>query len=200
MSFPGIFSDINSDSLFNSWIIYKFIHLQIFKFPNCLCIEKFRCFIIYKVVILHFIKSNKLENMYPEEIVIPMKEELTENGFTELLSAADVEKVLSEKGTTLVMINSVCGCSAGTARPGVVRAVQTGNKKPDHITTSFAGFDVEAVNKVREHLMPYPPSSPAIALFKDGKLVHMIERHMIEGRSAQMIADNLVSAFEMHCN
>ncbi|MEO8772556.1 MAG: BrxA/BrxB family bacilliredoxin [Ferruginibacter sp.] len=138
--------------------------------------------------------------MYPEEIVIPMKEELTENGFTELLSAADVEKVLSEKGTTLVMINSVCGCSAGTARPGVVRAVQTGNKKPDHITTSFAGFDVEAVNKVREHLMPYPPSSPAIALFKDGKLVHMIERHMIEGRSAQMIADNLVSAFEMHCN
>lgn len=138
--------------------------------------------------------------MYPEEIVIPMKEELTENGFTELLSAADVEKVLSEKGTTLVMINSVCGCSAGTARPGVLRAVHTGNKKPDFITTSFAGFDVEAVNKVREHLMPYPPSSPAIALFKDGKLVHMIERHMIEGRSAQMIADNLISAFEMHCN
>ena len=138
--------------------------------------------------------------MYPEEIVIPMKEELTENGFTELLSADDVEKVLNEKGTTLVMINSVCGCSAGTARPGVLRAVHTGNKKPDHITTSFAGFDVEAVNKVREHLMPYPPSSPAIALFKDGKLVHMIERHMIEGRSAQMIADNLISAFEMHCN
>ncbi|MFT3912012.1 MAG: BrxA/BrxB family bacilliredoxin [Ferruginibacter sp.] len=138
--------------------------------------------------------------MYPEEIVIPMKEELTENGFTELLSAADVEKALSEKGTTLVMINSVCGCSAGTARPGVLRAVLTGNKKPDHITTSFAGFDIEAVNKVREHLMPYPPSSPAIALFKDGKLVHMIERHMIEGRSAQMIADNLISAFNMHCN
>lgn len=138
--------------------------------------------------------------MYPEEIVIPMKEELTENGFTELLSASDVEKVLGEKGTTLVMINSVCGCSAGTARPGVLRAIHGDHKKPDHITTSFAGFDVEAVNKVREHLMPYPPSSPAIALFKDGKLVHMIERHMIEGRSAQMIADNLVSAFEMHCN
>ena len=119
--------------------------------------------------------------MYPEEIVVPMKEELTENGFTELLSAADVEKVLNEKGTTLVMINSVCGCSAGTARPGVLMAVHNGQKKPDHITTSFAGFDIEAVNKVREHLMPYPPSSPAIALFKDGELVHMIERHMIEG-------------------
>lgn len=138
--------------------------------------------------------------MYPEEIVIPMKEELTENGFTELLSAADVEKILNEKGTTLVMINSVCGCSAGTARPGVLMAVSGQHKKPDHITTSFAGFDIEAVNKVREHLMPYPPSSPAIALFKDGQLVHMIERHMIEGRSAQMIAANLISAFETHCN
>ena len=138
--------------------------------------------------------------MYPEEIVIPMKEELTENGFTELLSAADVEKVLGEKGTTLVMINSVCGCSAGTARPGVIRAIQIGSKKPDHITTRFAGFDIEAVNKVREHMMPYPPSSPAIALFKDGKLVHMIERHNIEGRSAQMIADNLIGAFDAHCN
>lgn len=138
--------------------------------------------------------------MYPEEIVIPMKEELTENGFTELLSASDVEKVLGEKGTTLVMINSVCGCSAGTARPGVVMAINNGKKKPDNITTSFAGFDIEAVNKVREHLQPYPPSSPAIALFKDGQLVHMIERHMIEGRSAQMIADNLMGAFEAHCN
>ena len=137
--------------------------------------------------------------MYPEEIVIPMKEELTENGFTELLSANDVETKLNEKGTTLVMINSVCGCSAGTARPGVVMAVKNGNKKPDNITTSFAGFDIEAVNKVREHLMPYPPSSPAIALFKDGQLVHMIERHNIEGRSAQMIAENLMSAFEKHC-
>lgn len=138
--------------------------------------------------------------MYPAEIVIPMKEELTENGFTELLSASDVEKTLAEKGTTLVMINSVCGCSAGTARPGAIMAVQNSNKKPDHITTSFAGFDIEAVNKVREHLMPYPPSSPAIALFKDGKLVHMIERHNIEGRSARMIADNLIGAFETYCN
>ena len=138
--------------------------------------------------------------MYPEEIVLPMKEELTENGFKELLSAEDVENALKEKGTTLVMINSVCGCSAGTARPGVVMAVRNSSKVPDQITTSFAGFDIEAVNKVRQHMMPYPPSSPAIALFKDGQLVHMIERHMIEGRSAQMIADNLVSAFETHCN
>ncbi len=138
--------------------------------------------------------------MYPEEIVIPMKEELTENGFKELLTAEEVESTLAEKGTTLVMINSVCGCSAGTARPGVILAVRNGNKKPDNITTSFAGFDIEAVNQVRKHLMPYPPSSPAIALFKDGQLVHMIERHNIEGRSAQMIADNLTSAFETHCN
>ncbi len=138
--------------------------------------------------------------MYPEEIVIPMKEELTEHGFQELLNADDVEKVLAEKGTTLVMINSVCGCSAGTARPGVLLAVNNSAKKPDHITTSFAGFDIEAVNQVRKHLLPYPPSSPAIALFKDGELVHMIERHMIEGRSAKMIADNLLGAFDAHCN
>ena len=138
--------------------------------------------------------------MYPEEIVIPMKEELTDNGFKELLNAADVESALSAKGTTLVMINSVCGCSAGTARPGVLMAVNKSTKKPTQITTSFAGFDVDAVNQVRKHLLPYPPSSPAIALFKDGELVHMIERHMIEGRSAQMIADNLIGAFDTHCN
>ena len=138
--------------------------------------------------------------MYPEELVIPMKEELTENGFTELLSKKDVDEVLSREGTSLVMINSVCGCSAGTARPGVVMAVTSGEKRPDRLTTSFAGFDVEAVKKVREHLMPYPPSSPSIALFKDGQLVHFVERHMIEGRSAQMIADNLLGAFEEYCN
>lgn len=138
--------------------------------------------------------------MYPAEIVVPMKEELTDNGFKELLTASDVEAQLAEKGTTLVMINSVCGCSAGTARPGVLLAVNNAAKKPDHLTTSFAGFDIEAVKQVREHLMPYPPSSPAIALFKDGKLVHMIERHMIEGRSAQMIAQNLIGAFDEYCN
>ena len=138
--------------------------------------------------------------MYPEEIVIPMKEELTENGFAEMLTANDVETTLNDKGTTLVVINSVCGCSAGTARPGVLMAVHNSTVKPDNLTTSFAGFDVDAVKKIREHLLPYPPSSPSIALFKDGQLVHFIERHMIEGRSAQMIADNLIGAFQQYCN
>jgi len=138
--------------------------------------------------------------MYPEEIVVPMKEELTEHGFTELLTAGEVDNQLSKEGTTLVMINSVCGCSAGSARPGVILAVLNSDKKPDHLTTTFAGFDIEAVRKLREHLLPYPPSSPAIALFKNGQLVHFIERHQIEGRPAQMIANNLINAFEQHCN
>jgi putative YphP/YqiW family bacilliredoxin len=138
--------------------------------------------------------------MYPEEIVIPMKEELTENGFSELLSPTDVEAQLSKEGTTLVMINSVCGCSAGSARPGVLMAVANASVKPDYLTTSFAGFDIDAVKTLRQHLLPYPPSSPAIALFKNGQLVHFIERHQIEGRPAQMIAHNLISAFEQYCN
>ena|SRR5947209_1473646 len=138
--------------------------------------------------------------MYPEEIVQPMKEELTENGFKELLNSDDVEKQLKEKGTTLVMISSVCGCSAGSARPGVLMAVMNSDKKPDHLATSFAGFDIEAIQTLRQHLLPYPPSSPAIALFKDGELVHFIERHQIEGRPAQLIAHNLISAFEAYCN
>lgn len=138
--------------------------------------------------------------MYPVEIVQPMKEELTDNGFKELLTKNEVEDQLKQQGTTLVMINSVCGCSAGSARPGVLMAVMNSEKKPDHLTTTFAGFDVEAVQTVRQHLLPYPPSSPSIALFKDGQLVHFIERHMIEGRPAQMIAHNLISAFEQYCN
>ena len=138
--------------------------------------------------------------MYPEEIVVPMKEELTEHGFTELLTASEVDSQLSKEGTTLVMINSVCGCSAGSARPGVILAVLNTDKKPDHLTTTFAGFDIDAVRKLREHLLPYPPSSPAIALFKNGQLVHFIERHQIEGRPAQMIASNLSNAFEQYCN
>jgi putative YphP/YqiW family bacilliredoxin len=137
--------------------------------------------------------------MYPEEIVIPMKEELTENGFSELQTPAEVETQLSKEGTTLVMINSVCGCSAGTARPGVLMAVANTPVKPDFLTTSFAGFDVDAIKTLRQHLLPYPPSSPAIALFKNGQLVHFIERHQIEGRPAQVIAHNLISAFEQHC-
>ena len=138
--------------------------------------------------------------MYPEEIVVPMKEELTDHGFTELLTASEVDSQLSKEGTTLVMINSVCGCSAGSARPGVILAVLNSDKKPDHLTTTFAGFDIEAVRKLREHLLPYPPSSPAIALFKNGQLVHFIERHQIEGRPAQMIASNLKNVFEQYCN
>lgn len=139
--------------------------------------------------------------MYPEEIVIPMKEELTDNGFGELLTPAEVEAQLSKDGTTLVMINSVCGCSAGTARPGVLMAVaNAGEHKPDYLTTTFAGFDIEAVRKLREHLLPYPPSSPAVALFKNGQLVHFIERHQIEGRPAPVIAQNLLGAFKEYCN
>jgi putative YphP/YqiW family bacilliredoxin len=138
--------------------------------------------------------------MYPAELVQPMKEELTDNGFKELLTKEEVDSQLKQSGTTLVMINSVCGCSAGTARPGVLMAVMNSSKKTDHLTTTFAGFDTEAVQTVRQHLLPYPPSSPSIALFKDGQLVHFIERHMIEGRSAQMIAHNLIGAFEAYCN
>ncbi len=138
--------------------------------------------------------------MYPREIVLPMKEELTDNGFAELLTSSDVDAQLNKEGTTLVMINSVCGCSAGTARPGLLMAVANTQKKPDYLTTSFAGFDEEAVRKIREHLLPYPPSSPSIALFKNGQLVHFIERHQIEGRPAQVIANNLINAFEQYCN
>ncbi|MBG9377593.1 BrxA/BrxB family bacilliredoxin [Panacibacter sp. DH6] len=137
--------------------------------------------------------------MYPAEIVMPMKAELTENGFDELVTPEEVDQALKSEGTTLVMINSVCGCAAGSARPAVVMAVNNTDKRPDKLTTSFAGFDITAVNRVREHLLPYPPSSPAIALFKDGQLVHMIERHQIEGRPAQVIARNLIAAFESYC-
>jgi len=129
-----------------------------------------------------------------------MKEQLTENGFDELLTSASVDDILSAPGTTLVVVNSVCGCSAGSARPGVIMSVNNSAKRPDHLTTAFAGFDIAAVQRLREHLLPYPPSSPAVALFKDGKLVHMIERHQIEGRPAQMIAQNLMAAYEEYCN
>lgn len=137
--------------------------------------------------------------MYPEQIVIPMKEELTQKGFEDLTTADSVDSALSKEGTTLFVINSVCGCSAGSARPGVLNAVEVSNKKPDNLVTSFAGFDLDAVKKVREHLMPYTPSSPSIALFKDGKLVHFLERHNIEGHTAQMISNNLAAAFDEYC-
>lgn len=137
--------------------------------------------------------------MYPAEIVLPMKAELTDHGFEDLQTPEEVDEAINKEGTTLVMINSVCGCSAGSARPGVLMAVANANKKPENITTTFAGFDLDAVKKVREHLLPYPPSSPAIALFKNGEIVHLIERHQIEGRPAQMIASNLIAAFEQYC-
>lgn len=138
--------------------------------------------------------------MYPAEIVMPMKAELTESGFDEMVSAKEVDETLSKEGTTLVVINSVCGCAAGTCRPGVLMAVHNATKRPDRLATSFAGFDVEAVNQVRSRLLPYPPSSPAIALFKDGQLVSMVERHQIEGRPAQVIAQHLISVFDEFCN
>ncbi len=136
--------------------------------------------------------------MYPEEIVKPMREQLINAGFKSLSNAAEVDEALAKPGTTLVMINSVCGCAAGTARPGVIASL-TGSKLPDHLVTAFAGVEKEATAKAREYMIPFPPSSPSIALFKDGELVHMLERHHIEGRSAEMIASNLIDAYEELC-
>ena len=137
--------------------------------------------------------------MYPEPLVKPMKAEMTAVGFQELVTPDDVDSVLKkEKGTTLVFINSVCGCAAANARPAVISSIQN-SKRPTNLTTVFAGVDGEAVAKAREFMFPFPPSSPSIALFKDGKLVHFIERHMIEGRPVKMIADNLVAAYEAYC-
>lgn len=132
-------------------------------------------------------------------LVTPMRAELTNNGFEELKSAEEVDSVFNHNtGTMLLVVNSVCGCAAGACRPGVLHSLQ-GDKKPEKLFTVFAGQDIEAVQKARENLLPYPPSSPSIALFKDGKLVHMIERHSIEGRTAQMISDNLRSAYQSFC-
>lgn len=137
--------------------------------------------------------------MYPEEICTPMRLDLTKAGFQEMRNAEEVDAVLSEKsGSVLVMINSVCGCAAGNARPAVKMAAKH-SKTPSKLTTVFAGQDKEAVAKVRDYCLPYPPSSPSIALFKGGELVHFIERHHIEGRPAEMIAENLMQAFDENC-
>lgn len=136
--------------------------------------------------------------MYPAQLVAPMKADLTNVGFEELLTPEAVDSAISAEGTTLVMVNSVCGCAAGNARPAVKMAVQH-EKVPNRITTVFAGFDVESTARARQFMAPYPPSSPSIALFKDGKLVHFIERHQIEGRPADLIARNLVHAFDTYC-
>jgi len=136
--------------------------------------------------------------MYPAELVKPMREELTQIGFEELATSEDVTQALAKSGTTLVVVNSICGCAAANARPGVNFSLQN-EKKPDHLTTVFAGVDTEATNTARDLMVPFPPSSPSIALFKDGSLVHMIERHHIEGRPAELIAENLKAAYNDHC-
>jgi putative YphP/YqiW family bacilliredoxin len=138
--------------------------------------------------------------MYPEELIAPMRAELTNVGFQEFRKAEDVENHLkNHKGTTFFVINSVCGCAAGAARPGVRYALDQSEAKPDVLATVFAGNDVDAVSKIRQMHQPYPPSSPSMALFKDGELVHFIERHHIEGRNAKMIGEHLVEVFEHFC-
>jgi len=136
--------------------------------------------------------------MYPEDIIAPMRADLTDAGITETRSKEEVEQNIKSEGTTLVVINSVCGCAAANARPAVKMAAQHA-KTPNRMITAFAGNDVEAVNTARALMAPFPPSSPSIALFKDGKLVHMIERHHIEGRQAEVIAQNLTAAFDEYC-
>ena len=137
--------------------------------------------------------------MYPVELTVPMARDLTDSGFTGLTTPTDVSAVLeNQQGTALVVVNSVCGCAAANARPGAKMAI-TNDKRPDQLYTVFAGVDTEAVNAVRERMIPFPPSSPSMGLFKDGELVHMLERHHIEGRPADMIAENLMDAFNEYC-
>jgi putative YphP/YqiW family bacilliredoxin len=140
----------------------------------------------------------KNKNMYPEEMVKPMRAELSDAGFQDLYSAETVEQAISKTGTTLVVVNSVCGCAARNARPGAKMSLDNA-KKPSNLVTVFAGVDKEAVDKAREHMFPFPPSSPCMALFKDGELVHMLERHHIEGRPAELIAENLKDAYNEFC-
>jgi putative YphP/YqiW family bacilliredoxin len=136
--------------------------------------------------------------MYPEEMVIPMRGELTSAGFENLYTAENVDAAIKNEGTTLVVVNSVCGCAARNARPGAKMSLDNA-KKPSQLITVFAGVDKEAVDKAREHMFPFPPSSPCMALFKNGELVHMLERHHIEGRPAELIAENLKDAFNEYC-
>ena len=136
--------------------------------------------------------------MYPPELVKPMREDLTSIGFQELHTAAEVDEAMAKKGTTLVVVNSVCGCAAANARPGARMSLQN-SKRPENLFTVFAGVDREATDKARDYMVPFPPSSPSMALFKDGELVHMLERHHIEGRPAEMIAENLMEAYNEFC-
>jgi putative YphP/YqiW family bacilliredoxin len=137
--------------------------------------------------------------MYPAELVAPMRAELTQLGFNEATSVEQVDSLVNQSGTVLVVLNSVCGCAAGSMRPGVRKALENAQKKPGHLVTCFAGVDREAVEQARKYMLPYPPSSPSIALFKDGQLQHMVERHHIEGRTADMIATHLNAMFEEFC-
>ena len=136
--------------------------------------------------------------MYPEELIAPMRAELANNGYTETKTPDEVTAAINADGTTFVVVNSVCGCAAGSARPAAVAAAKS-SVKPDRMITVFAGNDVDAVNEARKHMLPFPPSSPSMGLFKNGELVHMVERHHIEGRTAEMIAGNILGAFEEHC-
>lgn len=138
--------------------------------------------------------------MYPSELTAPIKKDLTDAGFEDLATPQAVDNLLANnEGTLLVVVNSVCGCAAAAARPGVKKALQATSKKPTRLATVFAGVDTDAVTRARQYMLPYPPSSPSIGLFKDGKLVHFIERHHIEGRNADMIAAHLQAAFEEFC-
>ena len=136
--------------------------------------------------------------MYPAEMVKPMSEDLTNAGFEALHTAEAVDAAVKKEGTTLVVVNSVCGCAAANARPGAKMSLKN-DKKPSNIVTVFAGVDREATDRARAHMVPFPPSSPSMALFKNGELVHMLERHHIEGRPAELIAENLVDAYNEHC-
>ena len=135
--------------------------------------------------------------MYPPEIVNPMKSELTSKGFVQLNSDDNIENLV-KRGTTLIVINSICGCAAANARPGVIKSLEN-EKKPDRLFTSFAGVDKVATNNARELMFPFPPSSPCMAIFKDGEIVHMLERHHIEGRNADIISENLKEAYNEYC-
>ena len=137
--------------------------------------------------------------MYPEEVCTPMREELTSAGFQELRTVEQVDEMLNKKqGTVLVLINSICGCAAGSCRPGALLSLEN-DKTPDFLTTVFAGQDKEATNRARAYMLPFPPSSPSIALFKDGELVHFVERHNIEGHLKEAIAENLSAAYNEFC-
>lgn len=182
-------------SIGNEYVETEFLYFEIRRKENCQTGKESK---VNDICIVQF--QRRKNNMpYPEMLVAPMRAELTQHGFTELTNAEQVTEAMKHnEGTLLMVVNSVCGCAAGAARPGILKSL-LGEKKPNHLYTVFAGQDLEATNKAREFFVPYPPSSPAVALFKNGELVHMIERHMIEGRTADMLAENLKAAYQEFC-